>query len=180
MLSRLLVAMSSLAVVSVVACSSSTSSTPGGSGCNTNPFSCPAGQTCWPNDTSGTFACLNSAAGVTKGSSCQNYPGTPTCGDGMFCLQTTTVGGTCVTYCDPSNAAHGCSAGEICTPVALAGNASAQVHVCYNGGVGPDGGAGDSGANDSGNEAAPPDDGGDGGVNDGASNDGAPNDAPPG
>lgn len=113
-----------------VACSSEeTKSTPAVP-CNKDPWQCPAGQTCWPKDQAGTFACLNSAAGVGKGAECLNTLGAPTCGDGLACFQG--VGdakGRCVTFCDPAKAGRGCGAGETCTPVTLAGT-SQSFMVC--------------------------------------------------
>ena len=98
--------------------------------CNQDPWQCPAGQTCWPKDLAGTFACLNSAAGVKKGDTCANTVGAPTCGDGLACFQG--VGekaGRCVSYCDTAKAGRGCAAGEACTPAQLAGT-SASFMIC--------------------------------------------------
>ena len=115
----------------VIACSSASSG--GGSNCNSNPFGCPAGKTCWPADTNGTFQCLPSATGVKQGDACQQVTGTPTCGDFQFCNQ------TCVSYCDSN---HGCQVGEQCV-TGPGGGGSALVSVCLTevpgeGGVGGD------------------------------------------
>jgi len=118
-----------IALVSVfAACSSEDSSgnTTTNTPCNQDPWSCPAGQTCWINDTAGTFKCLNSAPGVEKGASCLNTVGAPTCGDDLVCLQI--VGGAgsgrCTTFCDPSKADRRCAAGEDCVQVTLQGTSS--------------------------------------------------------
>jgi hypothetical protein len=111
------------------ACSSDdskSSTTPTNTPCNQDPWICPAGQTCWANDQAGNFKCLNSAAGVAKGATCQNLVGSPTCGDGLVCLQLVGGGatGTCVTFCDPAKAGRGCAAGEDCVQVTLQGTSS--------------------------------------------------------
>src|SRR6188508_3410260 len=83
---------------SVIACSSSSSADDGG--CSTNPFTCPAGQTCAVKDANGTFACLPSGGGV-KGTSCVNTPAMTMCGDGLVCLQLAgTTSGQCTPYCE--------------------------------------------------------------------------------
>ena len=124
-----------LAVVLVsAACSSSSSPPP----CNENPWECASGQTCWPKDPQ-TFACLNSGPGKA-GDACQNSLDSPTCGDGLACLQTSTAGGTCRPYCDPASSSHACAAGQTCQLVALGGAAGAQFHVCYGAGTVADSG----------------------------------------
>lgn len=147
----------------VAACSSEdSSSTTPPVPCNKDPWQCPAGQTCWPSDTAGTFKCLNSAAGVKKGDECANTVGAPTCGDGLACFQG--VGdakGRCVAYCDTAKAGRGCGAGESCQTAMLSGT-TASFMICAGGtppadaGVdsGSDTGAADSGATDSGSTEA--------------------------
>lgn len=137
----------------VVACSSdSSSSSTGGAGgsagssssaCNTNPWMCPDGQTCWLSDMQGDFQCLNSAAGKKKGDSCDNIVGQPSCGDDMICLTTTGTNGTCVTYCDPSDPQHACAAGEVCTKLTFNGLPNSSVHACIPT-IQPDAGSGGS------------------------------------
>src|SRR5689334_1962469 len=100
----------------MIACSSGGSDGSGGKGgkggskpagtCNTDPFSCPAGQTCWINSNS-AFACLNSGPGK-EGDACQNIIGSPTCGDGLACYAVGSPNGTCMPFCDPSSSAHAC------------------------------------------------------------------------
>lgn len=109
----------------LVACSSedSKSTTPTGP-CNQDPWQCPAGQTCWPKDPAGNFACLNSGGGV-KGAECANTVGAPTCADGLACFQA--VGqptGRCVAYCDNAKAGRGCAAGETCATAQLSGTSN--------------------------------------------------------
>src|SRR4051812_45049326 len=115
------------AVAVLAACSSSSSSD---TGCASNPFSCGAGTTCAPKDTSGTYACLPSGSG-TKGSACQNTPGSTTCGDGLTCFQSSAAGGQCLAYCDTAGT-HGCDTGETCRLAALLGT-STQFYICYSG-----------------------------------------------
>jgi hypothetical protein len=136
-----------------VACSSSTATQPdaGTPACNEDPFSCPAGQTCWASDAAGSFACLNSGAGK-KGDPCQNLIGSPTCSDGLVCLQLLSAASgsaVCVPYCDNANTTHACATGEACTKIAVVGS-SAILHAC----VGPAATA-DAGA-DTGADAANP------------------------
>lgn len=109
----------------LAACSSESETKATPPPCNQDPWQCPAGQTCWPVDTTGRFACLNSAAGVNKGDECANTLGAPTCGDGLACFQA--VGdakGRCVAYCDPAKAGRGCAAGETCATAQLSGTNS--------------------------------------------------------
>ena len=127
------------------ACSSSSSAS--ASGCANNPFSCGAGQTCWPKDTSGAFSCAPSGKGA-KGDSCQNTPGTATCGDNLACLQQTSAGGQCLSYCEPNSATHGCGEGETCRLAQVAGT-STTFYICA-GGTTP--------AKDAGSEASAPQD----------------------
>jgi hypothetical protein len=134
-----LVFVAAAAVSSVAACSSSSSSDSGS--CSSNPFTCGAGQTCSVKDQSGTFACLTSGTG-TKGSACQNTVGVTTCGDGLVCLQLVQAGGTCASFCEPGNTAHGCAAGETCAAAKLAGT-SETFFVCA-GGAPADAGATDA------------------------------------
>lgn len=110
----------------LAACASSDSSAP--SSCASNPFSCPAGQTCSAKDTSGTFACLPSGGGK-KGDACQNTPGTTTCGDTLVCLQTSQAGGQCAPFCEAGGTAHACAASEQCRAAALQGT-STVFYVC--------------------------------------------------
>ena len=128
---------------SVIACSSSSSSDDGG--CSTNPFTCPAGQTCAVKDASGTFACLPSGGGA-KGSSCVNTPAMTMCGDNLVCLQLAgNSGGQCASYCEVTGGAHPCAAGEQCSAARLQNGSSAIFYLCV-GGAAPmdDAGAGDA------------------------------------
>lgn len=141
----------------LLACSSSESEAPKPP-CNEDPWQCPAGQTCWPKDTTPTFACLNSAAGKAKGDSCSNIVGTPTCGDGMACFMAAgETTGKCVTYCDTTTAGRGCAAGETCTTAMLVGS-SAKFHICVGTSTpttdaGTDTGSSDTGSTDTGGAA---------------------------
>jgi hypothetical protein len=77
--------------------------------CNENPWSCAPGQTCWPNADGNAFACLNGAVGMGEGADCDLYPGTVTCGPGLFCTQE-----YCRRFCDPEDPNRGCPDGQIC------------------------------------------------------------------
>jgi hypothetical protein len=128
-----------LAVLAVAlvsaACSSSSAPPPP---CNDNPWECASGQTCWPKDAQ-NFACLNSGPGKA-GDACQTSLDSPTCGDGLACLQISTAPGRCTPYCDPTSTAHACPAGQICQLVALGGPGGPQFHACYGGGTTADSG----------------------------------------
>ena len=131
----------------LVACSSSSSSSSdaGTNGpCNENPWECGAGQTCWLKDAT-SFACLNSGAGK-KGDECVNIQGSPTCADGLLCLQTQlNQPGHCLPYCDNTNTAHACATGEVCQEAIVQGT-SLHFHVCTGGTIsGNDAGTQDSG-----------------------------------
>jgi hypothetical protein len=146
-----------LPLLLLVACSSeqSSSSAPKPP-CNEDPWQCPAGQTCWPKDTAGSFACLNSAAGKARGDECSNTVGAPTCGDGLACFQG--VGdatGRCVAYCDNAKVGRGCAAGETCTPAMLTGSSS-QFQICIGASAPKDAGTppSEAGAGEAGSDAA--------------------------
>jgi hypothetical protein len=146
-----------LALVLVAACSSSSS---GGSNntttpCNQNPWECPAGQTCWPNDQQGDFACLDSGKGQA-GAACMDIVGTPDCADGLFCAPqiSGSASGICSPYCDETSAGHGCASGEQCEVITVV---ATPVHACTSPSSGNDAGpveAGEAGHADSGGSDA--------------------------
>lgn len=122
-------------------CSSSSSSSSTPAACNTQPFTCAAGTTCWPIDQAADFKCIKSGAGKA-GDSCLNTPNSATCGDGFLCLQQTQTDGHCVPYCD---SAHTCPTGQACTAAQIIGTTQVT-HVCFGGSPPPDaGGGGDAG-----------------------------------
>jgi len=131
--------------LTVAACSSSTSDT--SSGCASDPFSCPAGQTCAAKDTTGAFACIPSGAGA-KGSNCINTPGVTSCGDGLTCLQLSAAGGNCNSYCAPGTT-HVCGEGETCRQAGLQGT-STTFYVCIGSAAPP----ADAGGTDAASDAA--------------------------
>jgi hypothetical protein len=141
----------SVAAAAAVACSSSSSSA--NTNCASNPFSCPAGQTCAIKTTLGDFACLPSGPGK-KGDACNNTPGAATCSDGLTCFQTKTTGsGSCVSYCDPpGGGSHGCESGEACRAAAIQNTTEQSVfYICApttTPDAGADSGGGDSGSGD--------------------------------
>ena len=86
--------------------------------CNLDPWTCASGQTCWPNAAGDGFACLNGAAGIGEGASCSGlFPGSPTCGAGLFCV---TLDPSmpeikiCTRFCDATNPDRGCPEGQSC------------------------------------------------------------------
>lgn len=136
-----------------VACSSSSSndSVPPAAPaeCNADPFSCPAGQTCWVSAKSTQasihYECLNSQKGAGKGSMCKNVPGAPSCDDGLACFataQTGTDNGTCVPFCDAKTAGHACGAGEVCQTITYDGTVKNAFQACIGAGAGGSGGTG--------------------------------------
>jgi hypothetical protein len=157
-----------IAGVSVAACSSSTSSPNATGPCNTDPFSCPAGQVCWIKP-GNSYACLTSGS-HKKGDPCMPIQGSPDCADGLFCLQTAMApiqSPVCRSLCDPSTPGHACATGETCTPTTFDG--VNIIYVCIENGLpSPDGGS-DGGQDaivppaDAGNDGAPAEAGDDGG-----------------
>ncbi len=134
----------------LAACSSEESSTTPPVPCNQDPWQCPAGQTCWPKDNAGTWACLNSKAGAKKGDPCVNTFGTATCGDGLACFQG--IGapeGSCVSYCDNAKPGRGCATGETCSGVLLAGTAT-KFMICIGPPPASDAGTDTGGSGDTG------------------------------
>jgi hypothetical protein len=121
-------------------------------GCNDNPWSCPAGQTCWL-DANVSAKCLNSGPGQ-EGDSCVSVAGSPACGDGLFCFQaSSTTDGTCVPFCDNTDLEHGCTAPAQCGTAQIQGNNGTvgfQICVDPNAGAGGAGGGGAGGTGDGG------------------------------
>ena len=98
--------------------------------CNSNPFECPAGQTCVATSVSDTFACFDSGPGQV-GASCRVMVDRATCGDYLVCLQSSPAAGICAAYCDPTDPSHGCSGGATCTPVDINGGSTyVTFYVC--------------------------------------------------
>ena len=82
--------------------------------CNEDPWTCPAGQTCWSNEAGDGFACLNSGPEL-DGEACQNYLGTPTCTDAHGCVQLDqSQPGICAPYCSATDPSHTCSDSRVC------------------------------------------------------------------
>lgn len=147
-----------LPLLAALACSSSSSGGGNDGGgtapCNSDPWTCPAAQTCWP--TSGTaFACLNAGPGKL-GDACQDTVGVPTCGAGLWCLQSTSTRGTCVAFCSTTDTSHACTGGALCEPAELGGAGGPLVNVCAPVAPASDGGAegGGGDAGTSGGDAA--------------------------
>jgi hypothetical protein len=143
--------------LAVTACSSSSSGGGGGSSstpCNEDPWECPSGQTCWPQSAT-AFACLNAGPGAL-GSTCADTAGTPTCGAGLFCLQSAgATAGTCVAYCSTTDTQHACTGGAVCSLAALNNTNGTEFSVCVpmatgggDGGTKADGGGTADGGSD--------------------------------
>ncbi len=178
---------SKMALVAVVVlggagCGSSDSggSTAAPTPCNVDPWTCPAGQTCWATDMSGAFGCLNSDSTKSKGDSCVNSVGQPTCPDDMICLQLQgQAKGVCAPYCSMTDPGKACDTGETCVTLLFGGS---QAHACRPA-AGNDGGidaepdaTGEDAAQDGESDAAPADAGQDAepdAANDDAASDGA-------
>ena len=111
---QFVLAAGALVLAVVAACSSAdTGSNGGASGCNSNPFACPIGTTCWETDAK-TFKCIVSGSGK-EGDTCQNFYGQPTCNDGLFCFNAQgAMSGVCTPFCDPKNPAHACLGNAAC------------------------------------------------------------------
>lgn len=111
-------------------------------GCNKNPSSCPADQTCWPKDTAGNYACLPAPATKGAGSACTIFAGAADCAPGHFCFPTSpgTPNGVCSPFC---GADLSCPGGAQCAQVFLANTSSQQtITVCMPSGTGGAGGQG--------------------------------------
>ena len=136
-----------VAMVGVAGCGSDTGGAGGSgggvaAGCNTNPWSCTAGQTCAIAKEGTLFACLNSGAGKI-GESCQNIIDQPQCSDGLTCFQLQgQMMGVCSPFCDPSNSAHACPSSAPCVNVQFGSAGTAK--LCQPDGAGGAGGAGSS------------------------------------
>ncbi len=135
--------------ICLIACGDDGEGTGGSGGsepesCVSDPWSCPAGQTCWANTDQQTFSCLNSGPGDV-GDECLSVAGSPGCKDDLFCLQLVgQTSGTCTEFCDAKDPSHTCPDNRQCLPVQLAGS---LLHACAP----PEGsGAGGSGAGGSG------------------------------
>ncbi|MEZ4226448.1 MAG: hypothetical protein R3B13_36215 [Polyangiaceae bacterium] len=133
-----------------VACGSDDSNgsnTPGG--CQSNPTSCAADQTCWANAAGTTLECLPADSSKPEGSPCINTAGVATCGAGMFCFPNTSAPttGTCSPFCQNG----GCSNGGVCAQVQLIGT-GIVVPVCSPGGG--TGGAGGTGGGSGGSSGS--------------------------
>jgi hypothetical protein len=107
-----------------LACSSSSAP----AGCESNPFACPAGQTCWSRNGPGDFACLPSG-NATTGQGCQPAAGVAGCADRLVCVaapESAAGPSVCRAYCDGS---HGCGSGETCTRATFDG--THFISFCY-------------------------------------------------
>ncbi len=112
--------------------------------CESNPWQCAAGTTCWPSCgcPKGTpsctkdnctiqFACVPDRAGTPAGASCSLTIGTAACGDYQTCVSFAeggAGGGECHAYCDST---HGCPQDETCQELTVSNGASSVVeHAC--------------------------------------------------
>jgi hypothetical protein len=123
---RALVALGGM--LSVMACS--TSSTPAGAAaaCGGDPLACAAGTTCWPADSVPDLRCLPSDPAGGVGAACDQTVGRATCADGLACDQTGSAGGSCTEYC---SATQPCPAGFACRTTHIGSGAAApSVNLC--------------------------------------------------
>ncbi len=96
--------------------------------CNEDPWCCPSGQTCAP-DTQSSFACLNVGTGQ-QGDTCQNFVGTPHCGELLFCFQPAGASaGQCTPFCDATNPDRACPNLHHCLANVTVGSAG-NVSLC--------------------------------------------------
>ncbi len=124
--------------------SDSEAETPVAAECNVDPWQCAAGQTCWPSDLQGSYACLPAAAGNAKGADCDNIAAQPHCDEDLSCFPGPVPGkGLCMPFCD-ATPDHACGPGEFCTTVLLAATQKQlPIHVCQP--AAPDGGVSGAG-----------------------------------
>jgi len=131
-----------------LACSSSSASSPPAQ-CNTNPFACAKGTTCWPTSCtcpSGQtcslqtcvpqFACLASVVAQVPGDACFNSLNIATCGDLQACIQNAADGGACMQYCNPQSPT--CPGGQTCVVYPVGSiPAAPTINVCASGPLPP-------------------------------------------
>ena len=151
-----------------VACSSSTAAI---ASCNTDPWQCQAGTTCWPKecgcpagqacDTTNcvpVFGCVPSVPGKMAADNCVDTFGpSATCGDNQACIEIDAGSGLCSVYCDLAQPTKGCPTDQTCTAyhVGAPSNPTIQVCVPKPGMKGPlelDSSVGGGGGDDAGNE----------------------------
>lgn len=98
--------------------------------CESTPFWCDPGTTCWPVDQAGNYQCLESKAYKQLGSDCALLAGHTTCGDALICApmkdKKDVLVNRCTTQC---SASAPCLSGATCTAVTLFPTAP-QVSVC--------------------------------------------------
>jgi hypothetical protein len=123
-------------------------------GCNADPWSCPAGQTCSIANKGKTFACLDSGAGKI-GEPCQNIIDQPQCADGLTCFQIQgQMMGVCSPFCDPTSSEHACSSSAPCVNVQFGSAGTAKLCQPDGAGAGGGGGAGSSASTGTGSSGA--------------------------
>jgi hypothetical protein len=114
-------------------------SSPPNAQCNTDPWQCGTGQTCWVaacgpdiNTCVPQFACLGSSPTKQVGESCTFNVGVVTCGDRQTCVRDVDASsGTCSLYCEPGNADRACPSGYQCTLETIGGASNPPpIHVC--------------------------------------------------
>jgi hypothetical protein len=102
----------------------------GGMGaCLSNPFVCPADETCWPNDMVTTFMCLPANTAKKPADVCDFIGGSVECGPAEVCIVQGTNAGVCTPYCDPS---HTCPSMAACESYMITGPTGTLfvVHAC--------------------------------------------------
>ena len=97
--------------------------------CWRDPWSCPAGQTCWLADNV-SVACFNQGQGELF-SDCDPFFGAPACEQGMFCLRLDqNLPGQCSPFCDPQDPNRACPENGRCLQVQLPDNPAIIFNIC--------------------------------------------------
>lgn len=155
------VAAVAVGALAVFACSS-TPTAAGPAQCNTNPWLCDPGQTCWPTSCAcpqgsktcdatncfAQFSCVVADLSKRPYDTCHNSAAFVSCGEHQACIEVTAGKGVCLNYCDSTSTAHACTAGQQCLDYQVGQATGAPtVHVCVS--DNPDGGpAHDAGPSD--------------------------------
>lgn len=97
--------------------------------CASNPFGCPAGETCWAGrNIEKKLICVTAGAGA-RGEECKQVD-TPTCGPGLMCAGAPLEPGPshCWAYCDLHAPNGGCLDSEVCVATEVYGE---KVYICW-------------------------------------------------
>lgn len=111
-----------------------------GPACGDDPWSCPAGQTCWVA-AGATWRCQPAGA-ANEGEACKAVIGQPACAAGLLCVGADPAKGVCTSFCSSAGGGHACAGGAACAAVTLTtpDGKDVSAHGCA-----PKGGAGGAG-----------------------------------